>query len=289
MLKVVILGSGTPNPLPERSGPCVAVIAGGRAYLVDLGDSCIRQCEAANQKGLNELRPDLLENAFLTHLHSDHTIGLPAFILTPWVLERQNKPNIYGPSGTKHMVDNVVAAYAMDVDARLNGLEGAVKSGCGASPVEIEAGIIYEDEYVTVEAFPVNHPPFEAYGYRFTHERKTVVISGDTTPCDSLLDYAKDCDILVHEVYSATNFNNRSPKWQKYHAAVHTSSVELGEIALKANPGQLVLYHQLFMAGTNEKSGKDAVLASEAGILADIGSRYGGPVISSKDLDIVEC
>ncbi len=100
-LQVVLLGTGTPRPNPDQQGPSLAIIAGGKAYLVDAGVGIVRQANAAFLRGVSPLRPAALDVVFLTHLHSDHTLGLPDLILTPWIFEREKPLQLYGPSGTK--------------------------------------------------------------------------------------------------------------------------------------------------------------------------------------------
>jgi len=86
--KVVLLGTGTPGPDPERSGPCVAIVVNGTPYLIDLGPGVVRRASAAYRKGVKGLHFSKLKTAFVTHLHSDHTVGYPDFIFTPWVVGR---------------------------------------------------------------------------------------------------------------------------------------------------------------------------------------------------------
>jgi len=208
-------------------------------------------------------------------MHSDHTVGYPDLIFTPWVLERDEPLQVFGPTGIKEMTQHILAAYDQDVRLRLDGLEPANPEGHKVEAKVIEAGVIYTDSLVTVEAFAVEHGSWdEAYGFKFTTPDRTIVISGDCVPSEELLRVAKGCDILVHEVYSQAGFQSRETIWQEYHASFHTSSVELAEIARKVKPGLLVLYHQLYWGTTDEE------------LLAEVQSLYDGPVISGADLDI---
>lgn len=286
--KVVMLGTGTPNPVPERSGPSVAIVVNENSYLIDFGTGIVRQAERANQMGISALEAKNLKTAFLTHLHSDHTIGLADLIFTPWVLERESSLKIYGPKGVKKMAEHVLAAYEEDINARMFGLEKANKTGIIVNTTEITEGIIYQDELVTVEAFFVDHPPFEAYGYKFTTPDKVVVISGDTCYNDNLIKHAKGCDILIHEVISSTGVQLRDPKWKKYHLRVHTTSKDLAKIAAQVNPGKLVFYHQLFMVASDETGRMVTAAEREEEMIAEVKSEYKGLVISAKDLDIIE-
>ena len=285
--RVVMLGTGTPNPTPERMGPCAAVIVDGQAYLVDFGVGLVRRAAEMTARGIEALAAAKLTRGFLTHLHSDHTLGLPDLILTPWVLKRSEPLKLFGPAGTEAMVDHLLKAYAVDIQSRQDGLEQANQVGIQVEVTEIDEGVVYQDERVTVEAFRVNHPPFEAYGYKFTCPDKVIVFSGDTTPTDNIIQWAQDCDILVHEVFSAQGVKRRSPVWQRYHTSVHTSSVQLGELASQIKPRMLVLNHQLFFRVPDEEGQVISELDREREMIREIQQYYQGEVISAQDGDVV--
>ena len=278
-VRLVILGTGTPNADPDRSGPALAVVAGGRAYLVDAGPGLVRRAAAASARhGIEALAPHMLNRLFITHLHSDHTVGLPDVIFSPWVLERPDPIRIFGPPGTASMADHIQAAWREDVHMRLFGLEPHdYNRDAYRSPVtETTGGPVYEDENVRVTAIPVLHGSWpHPLGYRFEAAGRTIVISGDARPSESLVDACNGCDILVHEVYSAETFKGRPPEWQRYHADSHTSTVELADIATRARPALLVLYHQLYWGATDEDLLREI---REAG--------YAGRVVSAADLDV---
>ena len=285
--RVVMLGTGTPNPTPERMGPCAAVIVDGQAYLVDFGVGLVRRAAEMTARGIEALAAAKLTRGFLTHLHSDHTLGLPDLILTPWVLKRSEPLKLFGPAGTEAMVDHLLKAYAVDIQSRQDGLEQANQVGIQVKVTEIDEGIIYQDERVTVEAFRVNHPPFEAYGYKFTCSDKVIVFSGDTTPTDNIIQWAQGCDILVHEVFSAQGVKQRSPVWQRYHTSVHTSSVQLGELVSQIKPRTLVLNHQLFFRVPDAEGQVISELDREREMIREIQQNYQGEVISARDGDVV--
>lgn len=273
--QVVLLGTGTPNADPDRSGPAVAVVVNDAPYLVDFGPGVVRRAAAAHRQGLKGLEVKNLKIAFATHLHSDHTAGYPDLIFTPWVLEREAPLQVYGPAGIKSMTRHILQAYAEDIDLRLNGLEPANDTGYKVIAHEIKPGLIYQDQNVKVRAFPVSHGSWkEAFGYRFETPDRTVVISGDCTPSPALIENSKGCDVLVHEVYSTAGFAKRPAVWQKYHSNFHTSSRQLAEIANQARPKLLVLYHQLFWGTTDEEMENE------------IRQFYDGKVVSGRDLDV---
>ncbi len=276
-MKLVMLGTGTPNAVPERSGPALAIVYGGEAYLVDAGPGVVRRAAAAERKGVPELAQPNLAHLFVTHLHSDHTLGLADLIFTPWVLERERPLTIIGPKGVADMARHISEAYKIDVTMRLNGLEPANPEGYKVAITEMDNNLLLLNEGgLKVSAIPVSHGSWEhAYGFKFEADGKTIVISGDTRPSDKLLEAARGADILVHEVYSDAGWRRREPVWQKYHASFHTSASELAALANEAKPGLLVLTHQLYW-GTS-----DADLVQE---IRDAG--YNGKLVSAKDLDI---
>jgi ribonuclease BN (tRNA processing enzyme) len=273
--RVVMLGTGTPNADPDRSGPAVAIVAGGSAYLVDAGAGVVRRAAAARRKGIEALDVNRLRIVFLTHLHSDHTLGLPDLMLSPWVLDRTAPLEIYGPPGTRAMVEHLRAAYDADIHNRIDGLEPANETGYRTVVHEIVPGVVYRDSNVTVKAFAVPHGDWKhAFAYRFEAAGHSVVVSGDTRASDSIVKACAGCDVLVHEVYSAERFTARPPEWQRYHARAHTSTTELADLASKAKPGLLVLYHQLFWGAVDDD------------LVREVRARYSGRVLSAHDLDV---
>ncbi len=259
--QIVMLGTGTPNADPDSSGASVTIIVNDTPYIIDFGPGVVRRAEAARRKGIPGLAMPKLSKAFVTHLHSDHTLGFADLIFSPWVLERKDPLEVFGPKGLKAMTNHLVKAYKEDLEMRLYGLEPSNKTGYKVNAHEIKPGVIYKDANVTVKAFLVKHGSWkEAYGFRFETPDKTIVISGDCAPSQSVIDACNGCDVLIHEVYSQTGFLKRTPDWQKYHSSFHTSSRELAEIATKAKPGLLILYHQLFWGTSSAKLSRQSCI-----------------------------
>ncbi len=272
--QIVLLGTGTPNPDPNRSGPSVAIIVNDTPYLIDAGPGIVRRAAAARRDGVEALRVSNLKHVFITHLHTDHTLGLADLIFTPWVLERDEPLKLYGPPGVREMVEHLLKAYEQDVRMRIDGLEPANNVGYKVDVHEIAAGEVYRDANVAVQAIAVNHGSWEhAFGFRFETPDRTIVISGDTSPSDALTEAARGCDVLIHEVYSQAGFDRRKPVWQLYHSSFHTSTIELGRIARHARPALLVLYHQLYWG------------SDDGDLLDEIARMYDGAVVSGADLD----
>ena len=278
--KVVLLGTGNPNPDPNHSGPSVAIIANERPYLVDFGAGLIRQAAALTPRyggAIAALDIRNLKTAFLTHLHSDHTVGYPDLILTPWVMGRNEPLEVYGPKGLTAMTEYTLKAYQEDIKYRLYGMEPANNQGWRVNAYEIEEGVIYQDQNVEVEAFLVKHGDWpNAFGFRFTSADKVIVISGDTSPCESIKKYIKNADILVHEVYYKGAFDRQDDLWKRYHLDHHTSTHELAELAKETKPKLLVLYHTLYW-GSDEQD-----------LLDEIGEIYNGRVVVGADFQVFE-
>ena len=276
---VVFLGTGTPGPTPKHQGPSLAVIVGDRAYLVDLGPGVMRQADAAFMNGVQALNPRNLSIAFVSHLHSDHTIGLPDLILTPWVMGRTAPLELYGPPGISAMAENLLKAYAEDIHIRTTGLEHGNLTGYKVNAHEVTSGVIYEDANVKVTTFQVRHGSWPvALGYRFDAGGKSIVYSGDTAPAESVVQACNGCDLLIHEVYfgAIANAVHPSDKWTKYMAAFHTSATELADIATRAHAKALVMTHLAIMPG-----------ATEAGLIDALKKGYSGKVAVAHDLDVV--
>lgn len=274
--RVVILGTGTPAADPERSGPAVAVVVNGRAYLVDCGPGVVRRAAAAEKKdGIAALKVTELKIVFFTHLHSDHTVGYPDLIFSPWVLGRTEPLAAYGPHGLKSMTSNIEKAWAEDIWVRRHGLEQANGTGYKVNVHEIGPGVVYRDANVTVTAFPVKHGIWkEAFGYKFETKDRKIVISGDTAPTDEVVKACDGCDVLLHEVFNPHGDELKEEHWKEYFRTFHTSPAELGDIARRARPKLLVVYHQVL-----EK-------LPEEDLAEQIGQQYSGKWVMGQDLGV---
>ena len=275
--KLVLLGTGTPFADPERSGPSLAIVVGNHSYLVDAGPGLVRRAAAAYNKGQQGLQADQLRTLFLTHLHSDHTAGLSDLIFTPAVLDRNTPLRVFGPKGTKKMVQHTQKAFKEDMEIRIHGLEFGNALGYQVKVHEITPGIIYQDSLIRVQAFRVKHGAWkEAFGFRFETADKIIVVSGDCTYSEELIEQAKGADILVHEVYSSIGLNKREQRWKNYHSTFHTSPEQLGLIAKLAQPKLLVLTHQLFFGTPPDQ------------LLKEVQNAYQGKVVQGNDLDVFD-
>src|SRR5215216_2260574 len=272
--RIVLLGTGTPGPDPDRSGPATAIVVNDTAYLVDFGPGVVRRASAAfRDKGITALEPTKLRVAFVTHLHSDHTVGYADLIFTPWTVGRRVPLEVYGPKGLKHMTEHLLEAYRIDIETRTNphGNQRTFPDGHKVNAHEITSGVVYKDANVTVTAFATKHA-MESYGYRFDTPDRSIVISGDTNPTQAMIDACNGCDVLIHEVHTPAALATRPETFQTFAAKYHTTTTQLAKIAREAKPRLLILYHW--------------VGVSREELFDDMRARYAGQFVVGRDLDI---
>jgi len=270
---LVMLGTGMPRPDPTCFGPATAVVVDGRVFLFDAGAGVMRRMAAA---GLSIRGP---EAVFITHLHSDHTLGYPDLILTTWVMGRRTRLQAYGPVGLKKMTRHILAAWKEDIQVRIEGLERQTTTGYKVAVHEFDAGVVYDKDGVRVTAIPVEHGCWkQAYGFRIDTPDRSIVISGDTRPTQAIMEASRGVDVLVHEVYPASKMGPEKriggETWPSYMHDFHTSDWELGVVAALAKPKLLVLHHIV-----RRDENDDELLA---GIRA---GGFDGEVVVAKDLD----
>ncbi|OYT93838.1 MAG: MBL fold metallo-hydrolase [Burkholderiales bacterium PBB3] len=259
-LHLALCGTGSPFPDPTRAGPCSAIIAGDRLFIVDTGEG------SARNLGFMGIPAAKIEAIFLTHFHSDHIDGLGPFLLQRWGLGTFQTPTpIHGPTGVDKVVDGFRAAYVLDFGYRVAhhtekimppGGSGGKGLPFALPPVgQGEEVVVLNDKGLKVTAFRVNHAPIEpAVGYRFDYKGRSIAISGDTTATPSLVKAAQGVDILVHEALQPklvhileTEFKNRNlgNMGQVMHDILnyHTTPEEAAAQATRAGAKQLVLNH----------------------------------------------
>jgi len=202
-LRVLLCGTASPLPHPTRAGPCAAVFAGGRFWLVDIGRG------AWNRLALLRVDGSRIGGLLLTHFHSDHIGGLGELDLNTWVAGRPDPLRVFGPPGVERVVAGFEEAYALDAGYRVahHGAEllppavgrlepRVVRGPAGGGDPEV----VVEEGDLTITAFAVDHSPVRpAYGYRFDYRGRSVVVSGDTVKTASLVEAARGADVLVHE------------------------------------------------------------------------------------------
>jgi ribonuclease BN (tRNA processing enzyme) len=180
------------------------------------------------------------------------------------------------------MAEHILEAYKEDIQVRTTGLEGGNATGYKVDAHDVEPGNVYRDANVSVKAFLVKHGSWkEALGYRFDASGKSIVVSEDTAPAESVVEACGGCDALIHEVYSGNSQNPNKPsmsveQWMKYESEFHTSALQLREIAAKAKPKMLILTHWSLLGN-----------AKEDDMVREIHEKYSGPVIVARDLDVI--
>jgi ribonuclease BN (tRNA processing enzyme) len=272
--RVVLLGTGNPAPDPDRSGPATAIIVKDTAYLIDFGPGVVRRAEAAAlSRDIKALEPTRLRVAFVTHLHSDHTVGYPDLIFTPWTVGRRVPLEVYGPTGLKAMTEHILEAYRVDIETRTNpdGNQRTFPGGYKVNAHEIKTGAVYKDENVMVSAFATKHA-MESYGYRFDTPDRSIVISGDTNPTEATIEACHGCDVLIHEAHTPAWLATRPESFQKFAAKYHTTTLELAELARQAKPRLLILYHYSSL--------------SPEELFDDMLAHYPGHFVIGQDLDV---
>src|SRR5919199_5785489 len=248
--RVTLIGTGIPNPFPDRFGPSTLVEAGGQKLLFDAGrGATIRLFQLGIP--LRDVNP-----LFIIHFHSDHTVGVPDLWLTGWLpgpwARRTTPLHIIGPVGTKELAENRERAYAADIRIRMAD-EKLPREGAVIEPEEFaHEGVVYDMDGVRVTAFEVNHGDEikPAYGYRVDYKGRSVAISGDTKFNENVIKYGTGADLLIHEVGAVRPAIAREPVVQRV-MAHHTSPQEAGTVFSRAHPKLAAYTHLVLLSRPN--------------------------------------
>ena len=255
-LRVVLLGTGNPQPRIERFSAGILVEAGDEKMLFDSGrGTTIRLAQMGIPvKDANPL--------FLTHLHSDHVVGIPDLWLTGWLRDRDVPFQVFGPRGTEDMMMHLDQAYKADIRIRLSGGNNSLE-GVVILARDIVEGVVYEHGGAKVTAFEVPHGRTKpAFGYRVDYGGRSVVLSGDTAPSENLIRFSRGVDLLIHEVRLGRGGQQGS----------HTTPEEAGEIFSQVKP-KLALYSHIIPPD-----------APPEDLIAGTRKTYSGPLEVGEDL-----
>lgn len=265
-LRVHLLGTGSPLPQTFRFGPSTLIEAGGKQYLFDAGRGVIQRLHTLGIP-FNDV-----DKLFLTHLHSDHTIGVPDLYLTGWVRGRKQPLQVWGPEGTNRMMTELSKAFDHDIKVRLN-----QNPGSEVKAADIKAGVVYEADGVKITAFPVEHPPLQSpFGYKFEYNGYSIVLSGDTTYDEEVIKQAKGADLLIHEVAAASDKLIETVPVIPRILAIHISPEDAGKVFTEAAP-RMAVYSHIVLFDVNEKE-----------LVARTRETYSGPLVVGEDLMTIE-
>lgn len=239
-ITVTLLGTGNPRPTLSRFGPSILVQAGGQNLLFDCGRGATIR--------LYQLKIDRIDGLFLTHLHSDHTVGIPDLWLTGWVMGRKTPFRVWGPAGTREMMTHLEEAYSFDIHVRRDVDQHLPGSGVEVVAKDIDQGVVYESSGVKVTAFLVDHGLVKpAFGYRVDYSGHSVVLSGDTNYSENLIHYAQGTDVLIHEVIDPEAYaklaTSDDPEERKRILSHHTTPEGAGKVFTKVAPKLAVYSH----------------------------------------------
>jgi len=253
----------------SRFGPSILVEAGDRKLLFDCGRGVTQRLYQLN------IPFNAVDVLLLTHLHSDHTVGIPDLWLTGWVMGRKVPLRVWGPAGTREMMSHLQQAYAFDVHMRRDVDEQLPAEGAAIESHEIEQGVVYEEHGVRVTPFLVDHGVVKpAFGYRVDFAGHSVVLSGDTRLSENLIHFAQGADVLIHEVLDLDAYRQAdqiyTPEQIQKVIAHHTTAEQAGVVFARVKPRLAVYSHIVPIEAPN--------------LLAATRKNYSGPLEVGEDL-----
>ena len=274
--RVTLLGTGSPAPVMRRFGPAVLVQAGGRTLLIDSGRGVTQRLFQLGVK------LGALDALFITHLHSDHVVGIPDLWLTGWLdaafAQRKGPFRVYGPAGSQGMMDGLAKAYDWDIKARIAD-QNLDPANIRSEVTELRPGVAYDQGGVKVTAFEVDHGELlkPAFGFRIDYGGRSVSISGDTRFSENLIKHAAGSDLLIHQVAAARPELLVLPSF-KVILDHHTKPEEAGTVFSRVKPKLAVYYHFVLLGSPT------APPITEKEVVELTRKTYGGPLVVGEDL-----
>jgi ribonuclease Z len=278
-MQVILLGTASgPNFNAQRLGISTLVVAGPEKLLFDAGRNLTT--------GMTRLavNPVDVTKIFLTHLHSDHIISLPELLLFPWPQGRKTPLKVWGPTGTRSMMQKLQEAFAVDIRNRRHLLSA---DGANVVAADIREGVVYESNGVKVTAFLVDHSSMPAFGYRVDFRGRSVAISGDTKPSENLVKFASGVDVIIHEINrwkqdpvltgppdELLPNSGQTRRQAIYIAEDHTDGAEAGKVFDRVKPKLAIFSHY---GGLDPQA-----------TLALVRQNYSGPVEFGEDLMTID-
>ena len=272
IIKIIILGSGTPRVNIDRFSQSILVEHKKDKFLFDTGRGALLRLNQSN------ILPNEIHNIFFTHLHSDHLLGFADILMTGWVYHRNLPLNIFGPEGTENFVSSTLQSYKEDINVRSNAPEMLDKKNLKSNITIINDGYKFRKNGLTIEAFSVKHEPFtHAFGFKIFNDKYCMIISGDTTFTENIIKKAKNCDILIHEIAHASEFTIEKFPKAKGVISYHTDTKQLSKIVNTVTPRLTILNHVLSLDGSSDNE-----------ILEDIKKYTSHNVLIAKDLMTID-
>lgn len=274
--RVTLLGTGSPAPVMRRFGPGVLVQAGGRNLLIDSGRGVTQRLF---QLGIKLGAVDTL---FITHLHSDHIVGIPDLWLTGWLeagyAQRKGPFRVKGPAGSQNLMEGLLKAYEWDIKARIAD-QNLDPANLKPEVAEIKEGVVYDQGGVKVTAFAVNHGELlhPAFGYRVDYAGRSVTVSGDTKFDENLIKHATGTDLLIHQVAAARPALLENPVF-KVILDHHTKPEEAGVVFTRTKPRLAVYYHFVLLGSIS------VAPITEKEVVDLTRKTYSGPLVAGEDL-----
>jgi len=279
-LRVTLLGTGSPIPIMERFGPSTLIEAGSEKLLIDCGRG------ASLRLWQRHIPLGAVTALFLTHLHSDHVVGIPDLWLTGWLPppfgHRSRALQIFGPAGTMEMMTNLRKAFASDIAFRM--ADGIPEGGVVVLAQDVTEGPVYLRSGVTVTAFQVDHATAKpAFGYRIDYAGRSVVLSGDTRLSENLIRSSKGVDVLIHEVAWARPELLKKSEAARIIIGLHTTPEEAGTVFSRTKPRLAVFSHVVLV--TTDPAFREP---TNADVLELTRKTYEGPLEMGEDLMTIE-
>ena len=272
IIKVTILGSGTPRVNIDRFSQSILVEHKNDKFLFDAGRGALLR--------LNQSRilPNEINNIFFTHLHSDHILGFSDILMTGWVYHRQKPLNVFGPPGTTNFIDSTIKSFEEDIKVRSLPPEKLDVNNLKSNIEIIFDGYTYKKNGLTVETFAVKHEPFTyAFGFKIFNDKYCMVISGDTTYSEQVIEKAKNCDLLIHEIAHASEHTLAKYPKAKGVISYHSDASQVSKIINTVKPRLTILNHVLSLDGSSDDE-----------ILSDIKKNTNHKVLIAKDLMTID-
>ncbi len=285
--EVVFLGTGSPLPSADRCGAGNVIVVGDTNVLVDCGWGAARRLIPSG------VRPPTIDVALFTHMHTDHMTDVPDFLFQRWTGGATTPLRVFGPEGTQEMIDGFLLALRRDIGFRLahhgdklhaDGIRVEVTE----VPASTDATKFLELDGCAIESFEVDHfPVVPAFGYRAKFDGRSVVLSGDTSFCESLATASQGADMLVCEALNtqmldgliaglrAGGRENQAALMEDV-PSYHIATAEIAKLAAGAGVGELVLSHLIPPLPADD--------AREAAFTAGMSDTYGGPIRVARDM-----